>query len=65
MIDHKIIRPPKHSLDKTLLMEKKSVSLMCGRLKRTPHPFNFTQMKREKNFQIEGCSNQKVVQKAG
>lgn len=45
-------------------MEKKSVSLVCGRLKGTPHPFNFTQMKREKKIiQIEGCSNQKVVQK--
>lgn len=44
-------------------MEKKSVSLVCGRLKRTPHPFNFTEMKRKKIIQIEGCSNEKPVQK--
>lgn len=31
-------------------MEKKSWSLVCGRLKGTPHPFNFTQMKREKKL---------------
>lgn len=31
-------------------MENKSVSLVCGRLKGTPHPFNFTQMKREKKL---------------
>jgi len=45
-------------------MEKKSRSLVCGRLKETPLPFNFTQMKREKKItQIEGYRNQKVVQK--
>lgn len=45
-------------------MEKKSASLVCGRLKGTPHPFNFTQMKREKKIiQIEGWSNQKLYRK--
>lgn len=47
-------------------MEKKSVNLVCGRLKETPHPFNFTQMKREKKLsKLKVAAIKKLYKKTG